>query len=243
MAGELDILIDISLVIPVYNESSILEKSVRRTIGAVRKISSRYEIIIAEDGSTDGTDRIANELAKKYSSVRHLHSERRLGRGGALKNAFKQSRGEVIVYMDADLATDLRHLKTLYESIKTQGYDLATGSRMLEGSMVDRSVIRKMSSDSYNFLVRAILGSKIKDHQCGFKAFRRRAVLSLLDDVKAKHWFWDTEILVRAGIRGYKIKEIPIVWKSSRNTKVNIIVDSISMGWQVISLWRQLHLS
>jgi hypothetical protein len=82
-----------------------------------------------------------------------------------------------------------------------------------------------------------MLGSKIRDHQCGFKAFRREPTLKLINDVGAKHWFWDTEILVRAARKGYKIKEIPVVWKSGRKTKVNLFKDSYNMGKQVFKLW------
>jgi hypothetical protein len=82
-----------------------------------------------------------------------------------------------------------------------------------------------------------MLGSKLMDHQCGFKAFRREPLLNLLDEVKATHWFWDTEILVRAHRHGLKIKEIPVEWKSGRDTKVNLLEDSSSMFWQVMKLW------
>ena len=82
-----------------------------------------YEIIIAEDGSTDGTAERAEEMAQKYSYVRHIHREKRLGRGTALNNAFRQSNGQVLVYMDLDLATDLKSLKPLVEAITVEGYD------------------------------------------------------------------------------------------------------------------------
>jgi hypothetical protein len=89
-------------------------------------------------------------------------------------------------------------------------------------------------------MVRAILGSKLKDHQCGFKAFKREALMALLDEVTARHWFWDTEILVRAAREGYAIKEIPVNWKGQRETKVRLFHDSFSMGWQVVKLWWRL---
>jgi hypothetical protein len=85
-----------------------------------------------------------------------------------------------------------------------------------------------------------VLGSKVKDHQCGFKAFRREPLLQLLDEVAANHWFWDTELLVRAHRRGYRIKEIPVLWKSGRETKVRLLHDSLYMGWQIFSLWWHL---
>jgi glycosyltransferase involved in cell wall biosynthesis len=160
-----------------------------------------------------------------------------MGRGAALNNAFKQCSGEVLVYMDLDLATDLKYLKSLVQSISVEGYDFATGSRMLPDSVVKRTRSRTISSKTYNFLVRHMLGSKLMDHQCGFKAFKKEPLLKMLDEIEATHWFWDTEIMVRAHRRGYKIKEIAVEWKSGKDTKVNIVKDSSSMFWQIMKLW------
>jgi glycosyltransferase AglD len=231
--------VQISVVFPAYNEADYLEPAVEKTTQALNEFTDSYEIILAEDGSADGTTERSEELVQKYPYVRHIHGEKRLGRGTALNNAFKQSRGEVLVYMDLDLATDLKYLKPLVEAITVEGYDFATGSRMLPESKVERSLRRSISSKSYNFLVRHMLGSKLRDHQCGFKAFKREPTLELLDTVAARHWFWDTEIMVRAQRKGYRIKEIAVEWKSGRATKVNLFKDSYNMGKQVFKLWWQ----
>jgi hypothetical protein len=111
---------------------------------------------------------------------------------------------------------------------------------MLSESKVERSLTREIVSRTYNFLVRAMLGSEVKDHQCGFKAFRREPLMKILDEIAANHWFWDTEILVRASRKGYRIKEIPVEWTSGQETKVNLIKDSFNMFWQTTKLWWQL---
>ncbi len=232
--------VEVSVVFPAYNEADALEAAVEKVTKALNEFARSYEIIIAEDGSTDGTDKKAAALAEKHPYVRHIHGEKRLGRGTALKNAFKQSNGEVLVYMDLDLATDLKHLKSLVGAVEFEGYDFATGSRMLPQSNVERSSTRNIASKTYNLVVRALLGSKVKDHQCGFKAFRREPLMKLLDEVGAGHWFWDTEILVRAYLRGYKIKEIPVSWRGGRETKVRLLKDSLNMFWQAFSLWWRL---
>jgi len=232
--------VGVSLVFPAYNEADAIEATVEKVIQALNEFTHSYEIIIAEDGSTDGTAKLATALAEKYPFVKHIHGEKRLGRGAALKNAFKQSHGEVLVYMDLDLATDLIHLESLVAAVESEGYEFATGSRMLSESNVERSGTRHIASKTYNFMVRALLGSKVKDHQCGFKAFRREPLLQLLDEVGASHWFWDTELLVRAYRRGYKIKEIPVSWTGGRETKVRLLEDSLNMGWQIFSLWWRL---
>jgi glycosyltransferase involved in cell wall biosynthesis len=232
--------VEVTVVLPAYNEAGELEATVDKVTQALNQFTRSYEVIIAEDGSTDGTDRLAEALAEKNPFVKHIHGEKRLGRGTALKNAFKHSRGEVLVYMDLDLATDLKHLKPLVEAVKFEGYEFATGSRMLHESTVKRSGTRNLASKTYNFMVRAVLGSKVKDHQCGFKAFQREPLMQILDEVGANHWFWDTEILVRAHRRGYRIKEIPVSWMGGRETKVRLLQDSLSMGWQILSLWWHL---
>jgi hypothetical protein len=142
--------------------------------------------------------------------------------------------------MDADLATGIEQLKTLIESVK-DGYDFATGSRMLPDSKVDRSLSRLVASKSYNFMVRTLLHSKIFDHQCGFKAARREPLLEIISDVKATHWFWDTELLVRASLKGYKVKEIPVGWTHKGQTKVKLLRDTLEMGSQVLALWWRLR--
>lgn len=235
----LDESIEVSVVFPAYNEVNFLDTAVEKTTKTLDQFVHSYEIIIAEDGSIDGTAEHAEELAQKSAVVRHIHGEKRLGRGKALNNAFRQSNGEVFVYMDLDLATNLKFLRPLVEAILIEGYDFSTGSRMLPESQVKRTLRRSISSKTYNFMVRHMLGSKLRDHQCGFKAFRREPTLKLIDEVRANHWFWDTEILVRAARKGYKIKEIPVEWKSGGNTKVNFIKDSYDMGKQVFKLWWQ----
>jgi glycosyltransferase involved in cell wall biosynthesis len=231
----------VSIIFPAYNEVDFLQSAIKKTIQVMEDSTYTYEIVIAEDGSTDGTAELSEELAQKYPRVKHIHGEERLGRGKALNNAFKQTKADIFVYMDLDLATDIKHLKPLIDAISVEGYDFATGSRMLPQSKVERSLRRSLTSKLYNFMVRHMLGSKIHDHQCGFKAFKREPALQLIDEVSARHWFWDTEILVRAAREGYTIKEIPVEWKSGRKTKVNLFKDSYDMGKQVVKLWWQLR--
>jgi len=229
--------VQVSVVLPAYNEVNYLQPAVEKTIQTLSLFAQSYEVLIAEDGSTDGTAERSEELAQQNPKVRHIHREKRLGRGTALNNAFKHSSGEVLVYMDLDLATDLKYLKPLVEAITVEGYDFSTGSRMLRESKAKRTASRSISSKTYNFLVRHMLGSKLHDHQCGFKAFKREPLMQIIDKVEATHWFWDTEIMVRAQRTGYKVKEIAVEWKSGKNTKVNLFKDSWSMFRQIMGLW------
>ena len=231
--------VEISLVFPAYNEADRLENAVLKTMDQLKRTAESFEIIIAEDGSTDGTDKVAEELSRRYPQVKHLHSDRRLGRGRALNRAFKKSKGGILIYTDVDLSTDPKFLKPLIQAIKS-GYDFATGSRMHPKSVVKRSTLRRILSLTYNLMVRIFLKSPLRDHQCGFKAFKREPLMRLLDEVKADHWFWDTEVLVLAYHSGYRVKEIPVVWRGGKRSKVRMFSDIIDMGVNILKLWLRL---
>ncbi|MGC9444461.1 MAG: dolichyl-phosphate beta-glucosyltransferase [Candidatus Methanospirareceae archaeon] len=233
----------VSVVFPAHNEAGKLEAAVRQTKQAMTAATPSYELIIAEDGSTDGSAELARAIAANDPSVRHMHSDARLGRGKALNRAFKAARGEVIMFMDVDLSTDLSYLKPLISAIRDEQYDIAIGSRLLRESETQRSLKRSILSTVYNYLVRLILRSKLRDHQCGFKAFSRRSILHLLDEIEDEHWFWDTELLVRAQRKGCRIKELPVHWedKGAANTKVKAVSDSTALFSSIIRLFFTLR--
>jgi glycosyltransferase involved in cell wall biosynthesis len=148
----------------------------------------------------------------------------------------KACRGEIVVYTDADLAADLRHLPELIAEIR-KGADIATGSRLIRGSRVSgRSLGREFFSNGYNLMIRSLFGSPVRDHQCGFKAFRRSAILPLLPEIRDRHWFWDTEMLLRAMRRGLRVAEIPVSWEGRKESGVRFPADVIHMGAAAIRL-------
>jgi len=224
----------------VYNEFENLKRAVAVTRDFLANMDSIFEIIIAEDGSTDGTKDVALSLSNADPRVWCILNEDRLGRGKALKEAFKRSSGEILVYIDVDLSTEVGFLEPLIGAI-AEGDDFATGSRMMPESRATRSTKRRVASGVYNGLVRFFLGSPFRDHQCGFKAFRRESLFDILDQVQADHWFWDTEVLVLANKNGFSVKEVPVVWDEGDGTKVNLLKDFIKMGSQILRLWWRLQ--
>ncbi|MDI9633736.1 MAG: glycosyltransferase family 2 protein [Methanolinea sp.] len=229
----------VSVVIPVYNDRESLSRAIPSAIAALEAAGYPFELIVAEDGSTDGSASVAEEWERRDNRVRLLHSDTRLGRGRALSRAFSAARGDIVCYFDVDLATDLAHIPELVGSVR-EGHDIATGSRLLPESKIARSSSREIASRVYNFLVRRILGSRVHDHQCGFKAFRRERLLALLPEVRDTHWFWDTEVLVRAQRKGYSVREFPVRWREGRGTTVRRR-DVWEMGRAIFRLWWQLH--
>ncbi len=227
-------MVKVSIVLPAYNEARNLEKAVKAVIDTMEKTKYDYEIIIAEDGSTDGTDVIASKLSDG-KKILHLHSKDRLGRGRALERAFRFAKGEVVAFLDVDLSTDMSHLPELID--KALEYGIAIGSRLRKDSVTERPAKRDIPSKVYNFLVRLLLKSKVSDHQCGFKAFKKDIILSIIPSVKDNHWFWDTEVLVIAQKKGFRIYEIPVKWKQGEETRVNVLKDSIYMFKCLIKMW------
>jgi hypothetical protein len=234
--------VEVSVVLPAYNEAATIESTVETTLETLGGFlpAGTFEVIVAEDGCDDDTPAIADRMAAEDDRVRHFHSDERLGRGGALERAFRASDGDTLVYFDTDLATDMRHLEELVESIRSGEYDVATGSRWMPGREADRPAKRGVPSIGYNTLVRLFLRSDLKDHQCGFKAFDRTVLLALLDDVEDDHWFWDTELLVRAQRDGYRVKEFAVDWEPKGDSKVDLVRDVFGMGSQILRTWWQL---
>jgi len=217
----------ISVILPAHNEGRILQSTVKRLEKVLGRCFDDFEIIISEDGSTDDTVKIAKSLKSK--KVRLLSNGKRAGKGAAITSAASYAKGDILVFMDTDLASEPSHVKELVDYIE-KGSAIVIGSRYLKESKAKRKIVRHIASKSFNFLVRALLGSTLTDHQCGFKAFRKDLTLPVMDEIKEKGWFWDTELLVRAQRHGLKIKEIPIEWREAADSRFNLINDSYMMG-------------
>ena len=234
--------VEVSVILPAFNEADTIEHTVSVTLETLATFlpPGSFEVIVAEDGCTDDTPAIAKRLASGDERVRHIHSDDRLGRGGALEFAAERARGDTVAYFDTDLATEMSHLEELIESVRSGEYDVATGSRHMPGEHADRPPKRDVPSKGYNGLVRLFLRSDLRDHQCGFKAFDRNVLLTILDDVGDEHWFWDTEVLVRAQRAGYRVKEFPVEWTPKGDSKVDLVRDVFGMGSQIVRTWWQL---
>jgi glycosyltransferase involved in cell wall biosynthesis len=209
-----------SLILPVYNERENLSKNIEKIIDGLSGIKERYEIIIAEDGSTDGTCPIAKSLSRRYDNVKISHSDSRLGKGQAIKRALSLARGDKIAYMDIDLSPDIACLEDIIRYLDR--YEIVIGSRLIKRNMARRSRIRYPLSISYNLIIRILFRSAVRDHQCGFKAFRREVILGLAGQTRNNRWFFDTEILIKAQDQGYRIKEFPINWSESPSTRMRV---------------------
>lgn len=214
----------VDVVIPCYNEVSVLRPSVERTLGLFEE-QPRYDwrLVIADNGSNDGTSELARELDAEHERVRALVLTVK-GRGIALREAWLGSDADVVSYMDVDLSTDLGHLPELVGMVAEGGYDVASGSRLARGSETTRSLKREVISRCYVLVIRAFFPRlRISDAQCGFKAAARRAVEAVVPDIEDRGWFFDTELLVRAHQAGFRVGELPVHWVEDPDTKVHIV--------------------
>ena len=212
-----------SLILPTYNEAKRLEKCVREVKKRLKEIGEDYEIIIAEDGSTDGTDRIAARLAKNDRKIKYLHHDKKLGRGRAVTLAAKVAKGDRIGFIDVDMSTRIEFLKDLIDYSKK--YDVVTGSRYVPGAELERPALREFASKFYNLMIRVLLGVELYDSQCGFKAFSKKFVKNEMNKVKENSWAWDAAIVIHAIKSRYTFKEFPVVWKEKKEA-----AHSASMG-------------
>lgn len=231
---------EVSVILPVYNECNRLERCVQMVDGYLSHNFTSYEILVVEDNSSDNSYAIAKDIALGNKNVVLLHNDRRLGRGSSLKEAIVESRSDIVLYMDVDLATDISYIKHLFESI-TGGASLATGSRLMKGSRTERPVGRDIASRSYNTFARLLFGSRVHDHQCGFKGFNKKDIIPILGYVRDNHWFWDTELLIVCQDLGMRIDEFPVSWKHNGGnnmnaSKVKVLKDSLYMGKRLIRL-------
>ncbi len=212
----------VNVVIPVYNEERVLEPAIRELISFLSaRLAFRFEVVIAENGSTDRTFEVANRLTAEFPFLQVIHLEEK-GRGMALKRAWSRSKADVLSYMDVDLSSDLETFPALVEPLASGHKDIATGSRLLRPELTSRRLKREFISRSYNFLIKAMFRTTFSDAQCGFKAITRSAAQVLLPQIEDTGWFFDTELLILAEKQGYRIFDLPIQWIERRESHVRI---------------------
>ena len=213
------------IAIPVLNEERIIEKSVTTIMSYLGSHGmDNWRLAIADNGSTDNTSSIAHELCSCFPDrLRYLRLDQR-GVGLAIRHAWSTSESDIVGYMDADLATEIKHLHDVQGLFSQSNVCIVNGSRLLPGSkVIGRSLAREFTSRGLNLIMPVILHNKFSDAMCGFKFFNRILVLDLLKDIPViPDWFVAAELLVRAEWRGYHIHELPVTWTDDPDSKANI---------------------
>lgn len=219
----------VEVTIPVLNE----EKALPGCIAQLRAFlhehlpGHQHHITIADNGSTDGTSAVAQMLIAAYpDQVGYFYVDQR-GRGRALRRAWLESGCDVLSYMDVDLSTGLEAFPLMVWAIAEEGYHVVTGNRLMRGAETVRSFKRQMISRTYNLLIRAMFRTRFTDAQCGFKALSGSAARVLVPAVVNNHWFFDTELLIIAEKRGFRVKEVPVRWTEDPDSRVKIVTTAL----------------
>jgi len=231
----------VDIAIPVYNEERDLERSVRRLRRYLdHQFPFEARITVVDNASTDATWAIAQRLALELRGVRATRLQDK-GRGRAIRHAWLESDAAIVAYMDVDLSTDLDGLLPLVAPLISGHSEVAIGSRLMRGARVRRGPKRELISRGYNLLLHLVIGTQVRDAQCGFKAARAEAARRLLPLVANQEWFFDTELLVQAQRAGLRVYEVPVDWRDDPDSRVDVVATAIEDLRGVWRLSRQLR--
>lgn len=209
-----------SIVIPVYNEASVLDGTISEVGAYFSSIQEPFEIIVINDGSTDRTKSVLDQLQSRTPQLHMVSYSVNRGKGHAIAQGVAQARGEWVLIMDADLSTPVNMLErfTQYQST----HDIIIGSRAMGGSrvLVHQQLYKEWLGKAGNFCIRLLLGLPLHDTQCGFKLFRRTLAITLFSVIRLPRWGFDFEVLFLAHHEGVPIKEVPVDWADDGHSAV-----------------------
>lgn len=216
----------INIILPVLNEELRLKKGVVTAIIFLEsKLVEQYNITVVDNGSSDKTQEIAENLVLQYKDrVSYLRIDTR-GVGAAFREGIAKNTSDIVGYMDVDLSTDLEHLiETINIFKEDRTVKIVNGSRLSEGSQVSgRKTNRNITSNGLKFILKLMFQMKINDAICGFKFFRKETAESLVAlSSQENGWFFCIEMLLRAEKLKINIREIPVKWQDDYNTTVNV---------------------
>ena len=211
----------ISLVIPVYNEEERLQKNFSKYLKFLAQFKKK-EFIVVDDGSTDETKQILEQLARNKKFIKIISYRKNMGKGYAVKSGVLSSHFDVILVSDCDLSTPLQEVFKFEKYLKE--FDIVIGSRGLKDSdvQVRQHVLKNLSGKLSNYLIRALLNIEIYDTQCGFKVFNQRSKI-LFQKQKINRFGFDFEILFLAKKLNFMVKEVGVTWRNDVLSKVKKI--------------------
>lgn len=230
----------LSIVFPAYNEALRLPATLEKALTFIRSLPYQSEIVIAENGSNDGTLELALAVAAANTEVRVLHNEQ-AGKGRAVQTGMLAAKGQYRFICDVDLSMPIDEIPRFLPPL-TEGADIVIASREAPGSVrYGEPYYRHLVGRIFNGLVRWLLLPQLHDTQCGFKCFTAAAVEQLFPLVTIPGWTFDVEVLAIAFKMNYRITELPIPWYYHPNSKVSVMRDSVSMARDLIQIRKKLR--
>ena len=231
----------LSLIIPAYNEAERIEPTLVRVVQWADKQAFDVEILVVDDGSQDATIEVASSVDPR---VRVLSNGTNRGKGYSVRHGVLESRGDHVLFSDADLSTPIEEYERLLAALKTA--DIAIGSRALDRSKVTnrQPIYREAMGRTFNRIVQTLAVGGVRDTQCGFKLFPGDIARDLFSQVTIEGFAFDVEVLFLARRRGLRIAEVPVFWANDERTHVHAVYHSLSMLRDVALLrWRHSRLT
>ena len=232
----------ISIVIPAYNESVRLGRTLDRVLSFVHRQAWQAEIIVVDDGSSDCTAELVQAYAERNPRVRLLSNPGNRGKGYSVRNGILHANGEFILFTDADLSSPIEEAPKLFQALG-KGFDIAIGSRWVQPELQTQrqSVTRQILGRMFNGFLRLFLGLKFNDTQCGFKALRQHSAKTIFPLQRIEGWGFDPEILFLAQKMGFTIAEVPVLWAHDDGTRIHPFTDGAKMLTDMIQIrWDDL---
>ena len=221
---------DISIVIPAYNEESRLPDTLNRIAGYLRGQTYGYEVILVSDGSRDGTAAAARRWCPEGFPLEIIDRKENRGKGYTVREGAARARGDYILFTDADLSTPIEEVEKFFPLFR-EGFEIVIGSRSLKDSdiVVRQPFHRELMGRVFNRLVRILAVPGIADTQCGFKCLTRRSAAAILPRCRIDGFSFDVEILYLARKLGIPVKEVPVKWLNAPGSSVSPLRDSLLM--------------
>jgi dolichyl-phosphate beta-glucosyltransferase len=210
----------LSIVVPAYNEAGRLPTTLSRLRNYLDSSGREYEVILVDDGSTDGTLALMHQFEQSWPAARAVSLGLNRGKGRAVAEGVRASRGEMVLFTDADLSTPIEELSKLEEAVE-RGADVACGSRAGPGSRQDQPLHRRVMGNGFSVLVRLLLLPGFRDSQCGFKYFRGMVARELFAALRTDGFAFDVELIWRARQAGYRVEEVPVRWINAEDSQIS----------------------
>lgn len=219
-----------SIVIPAYNEQARIGATLDRVMECIEARHWKAEVLVVNDGSTDGTAAIVSREARRYTNLRLIENPGNKGKGYSVRNGILQSRGNIVMFTDADLSAPIEEAELLFASI-AGGADVAIGSRWLDRSRqtLQQPLYRRFFGRCFNWLTRLVMNLPLADTQCGFKAFRREAARTIFIRQRIERWGFDPEILYIALRLGMRVQEVAVTWGHDERSRISYLKDGLKM--------------
>lgn len=233
---------EISIVIPAYNESERIAAPLKTIIDYLERNNVNAEVIVVDDGSSDDTARVAEQVFPKVPTIapRVIGYEGNRGKGFAVKTGLLAAKADVAIFSDADLSTPIEEMSKLVYPIKNGDFDVTFGSRALDRSLIGthQPWRREQGGRVMNLLIKTMSGLPFYDTQCGFKAFNMVRFRPLLDLMQIDRFGFDVEFLFVANYNKLRLAEIPVRWNDVAGSKVSVFRDTRRMVSELAQIRR-----